>query len=490
MIINPNPLLAILPKLRRPSLDDPDDSKRDRDTLRSVTLTLIQLLFGGEFHEETLDSTGTIIPHQLRRRPKWRFILRQDANQVVYDDYENWNDQKVVMKVGAGTMNVVFYLLVALMCVLPATARAAECATYGYAQKQVIRFWLCALAADTTTGAVEGDYRYNKDTDVLQTYNGAAWANVGGGGGGAPTTATYITQTPDAGLSAEQAMSLLGTGLELNTTGTGVQSIYAGSACGGTDKATSISAAGVVTCSPVAYANVTGAPTIPTDVSGASYWTRVAEANLSSESALGALGTGLVISTTGTGAPSIYAGSSCGAGTKAISTSASGVVTCTAVSLTADVSGDLPYSSLIQSTAADVLIGRRGSASGAGDFGEVAVSDGTLTIGVGPSLRRAAISGDVSIPLASNTATISLTSTLISGLLDTLSAVQGSVLYRGASGWAALAPSASGYVLSSNGSSADPAWSSFSRVLPIRIGLPRPPCNAVRRVNWQRTNCS
>jgi len=44
----------------------------------------------------------------------------------------------------------------------------------------------------------------------------------GGGGGGAPTGATYITQTPDATLSAEQALSLLATGLMQVTTTTGV----------------------------------------------------------------------------------------------------------------------------------------------------------------------------------------------------------------------------------------------------------------------------
>lgn len=50
-------------------------------------------------------------------------------------------------------------------------------------------------------------------------------------GSGAPTTATYITQTPDGGLSNEQALSLLGTGAMLNTTGTGVVSIYGGVTC-------------------------------------------------------------------------------------------------------------------------------------------------------------------------------------------------------------------------------------------------------------------
>lgn len=49
-----------------------------------------------------------------------------------------------------------------------------------------------------------------------------------GGGGGAPTTATYITQTANAGLSAEQALASLATGILKNTTGTGVLSIAVG----------------------------------------------------------------------------------------------------------------------------------------------------------------------------------------------------------------------------------------------------------------------
>jgi hypothetical protein len=52
------------------------------------------------------------------------------------------------------------------------------------------------------------------------------WATPAGGGG-APTTATYITQTPDATLSAEQALSTLATGLLKNTTTTGVLTIAA-----------------------------------------------------------------------------------------------------------------------------------------------------------------------------------------------------------------------------------------------------------------------
>lgn len=44
-------------------------------------------------------------------------------------------------------------------------------------------------------------------------------------GSGAPTDATYITQTANGTLSAEQAMGALATGLVKNTTTTGVQSI-------------------------------------------------------------------------------------------------------------------------------------------------------------------------------------------------------------------------------------------------------------------------
>jgi hypothetical protein len=101
---------------------------------------------------------------------------------------------------------------------------------------------------------------------------------VSGGGGGAPTGATYLTQTPDGTLGAEQAMSLLGTGLVKNTTGTGAQSIavsgtdyapatsgssvllgngaggfssYAGATCGANQFATQTSSAGALTCSAV-----------------------------------------------------------------------------------------------------------------------------------------------------------------------------------------------------------------------------------------------
>jgi hypothetical protein len=44
------------------------------------------------------------------------------------------------------------------------------------------------------------------------------------------------------------------------------------------------------------------------------------------------------------------------------------------------------------------------------------------------------------------------------GLLDVISSTRGAVLYRGASGWAALTPGTSGYFLKTNGAGNDPAW--------------------------------
>lgn len=49
-----------------------------------------------------------------------------------------------------------------------------------------------------------------------------SWDAAGSGGGGAPTDATYITQTANGTLSAEQALSSLSTGLMVVTTSTGV----------------------------------------------------------------------------------------------------------------------------------------------------------------------------------------------------------------------------------------------------------------------------
>lgn len=43
-------------------------------------------------------------------------------------------------------------------------------------------------------------------------------------------------------------------------------------------------------------------------------------------------------------------------------------------------------------------------------------------------------------------------------ILDQISTTQGSILYRGAADWAALAPGTAGYLLKTNGAGADPSW--------------------------------
>ena len=43
-------------------------------------------------------------------------------------------------------------------------------------------------------------------------------------------------------------------------------------------------------------------------------------------------------------------------------------------------------------------------------------------------------------------------------VLDNISSTQGSILYRSATGWVALAPGTSGYILQTNGPSANPTW--------------------------------
>lgn len=45
-----------------------------------------------------------------------------------------------------------------------------------------------------------------------------------------------------------------------------------------------------------------------------------------------------------------------------------------------------------------------------------------------------------------------------SSILDSIGSTRGSVLYRGASGWAILTPGTSGHFLKTNGAGADPAW--------------------------------
>lgn len=56
------------------------------------------------------------------------------------------------------------------------------------------------------------------------------------------------------------------------------------------------------------------------------------------------------------------------------------------------------------------------------------------------------------------TSTASPTACTISDILDFVTTTRGSVLFRGATGWQALAPGTGGQVLQTNGAGADPSW--------------------------------
>jgi hypothetical protein len=61
--------------------------------------------------------------------------------------------------------------------------------------------------------------------------------------------------------------------------------------------------------------------------------------------------------------------------------------------------------------------------------------------------------------LANKTAGVAApTACTISDILDFVTSTRGSIIYRGAAGWAALAPGTSGNVLQTNGAGADPTW--------------------------------
>lgn len=54
--------------------------------------------FSGEIVEVTLTSgTEKQIPHRLKAVPKYRIILRQDANAVIYDGSEAWNQNYITL---------------------------------------------------------------------------------------------------------------------------------------------------------------------------------------------------------------------------------------------------------------------------------------------------------------------------------------------------------------------------------------------------------
>jgi len=155
--------------------------------------------------------------------------------------------------------------------------------------------------------------------DVADTITIAATA---GAGVGAPTTATYITQTPDGGLSAEQALSTLATGVVKVTSGTGVLSTAVGADLPSHTHAAADTTSGQFAIARLASGTPDGSKFIrddgvlaaPAGVGGvgapttATYITQTPDLTLASEQALSTLTTGILKSTTATGVLSIAVG--------------------------------------------------------------------------------------------------------------------------------------------------------------------------------------
>lgn len=180
---------------------------------------------------------------------------------------------------------------------------------------------------------------------------------AGAGGGVAPSDATYITQTPNATLPNEQALSLLNTGIMFVTTGTGaITSLtMSGDATFASNGALTLASTAVT---PGTYGSATAVPTIIVDAKGritsASNTTITATGNVT---AAGTLDSGNIV---------------IGQGTKAVATSPVLSISGSNATVTGNLSitGGTTFNNL---TTANLIV--------SGNFTSTGVSDGKLLIG-------------------------------------------------------------------------------------------------------------
>lgn len=151
--------------------------------------------------------------------------------------------------------------------------------------------------------------------------------------------------------------------------------------------------------------------------------------------------------------------------------------------VTADIGNGIVTLAKLENIATDRLLGRDTAGSGAVE--QLTVGGGVEFTGSG-GIQRSALTGDVTASAGSGSTTIandavtyakmqnvSATSRVLgrrtagagdpeectaSQVLDFIGATQGTVLYRGAAGWAVLAVGTDGEVLTTHGAGADPSW--------------------------------
>lgn len=343
-------------------------------------------------------------------------------------------------------------------------------------------------------------YGIRDNAGVIEAKNSAgAWASIISGGG-APTTATFITQTPNASLSAEQPLSALASALLLNTTTTGVLTAYTGSTCTN-EVVTALNALGVATCDPVTLTTmVTGTLPVANGGSGAATLTGLLQGNgTSAVTAIASSTIGQVLRVTGANTSAFGAidlddtdavtgtlgvangGTNLSSGTSGgiLGFTASGTVASSAA-LTANAivlgggAGATPSALGSLGTTTTVL---HGNAAGAPTFGAVNLAtDTTGSIGVaqGGTGNASYTIGDLLQATGATTLTplpaVSAGSFLRSGGVGAASAwstakwpntaATGDVLYAsGANQYANLADVAAGSFLRSGGVGIAPTWS-------------------------------
>lgn len=93
-----------------------------------------------------------------------------------------------------------------------------------------------------------------------------------------------------------------------------------------------------------------------------------------------------------------------------------------------------------------------------GVTGTLPVANGGTNCGAASGTCLDNITGFASTGIISRTGAGTFTFSTISALIDAIGSTRGSLLYRGASGWAILAPGTANFILQTNGAGADPSW--------------------------------
>jgi hypothetical protein len=244
-----------------------------------------------------------------------------------------------------------------------------------------------ASKSGTGTTAIGATFTGLTLNDCLK-WDGSNWINSAscGGGGGAPTDATYIVQTANGTLSNEQVLSVLGTGLVKNTTGTGVLSI----AAAGTDYLAPTGSGAALT--GITFSQLTGSAT-NAQVPDILNLTNIS--NLTSN--------GFVKTSLGDGTLSIDTNTYLTANqTITLSSDVTGSGT---TAITATIANDaVTYAKMQNVSTASKLLGR--GDSGSGDVEEITIGSGLVITGTTLTVSGSGLFGETSLATLVNNQTL------------------------------------------------------------------------------------